>query len=200
MDEAEWRRAFANQRTRQEHEQVIPLATWEAAQSATAEVDREGPLCFGVDVHPERTSAAIAASDGRIIELIEHRDGVGWLIERAKALSEKWGGRFAVDGGGPAGTLAQDLREAGLAVVELGLGDLARGCARLYDGLADGRLTVRTSPALDLAVQGLAKRPVGDRWVWSRHTSQTDATPIMAATIALAVAPEKPFEPLAAWT
>jgi len=200
MDEMEWRRAYGNQRTRLLRERVIPEVLWVAVQSMSAEVDRKRPIVFGVDVHPDRVSAAIAVSDGRVIELVDYREGTTWVLERAKELKDRWGGRFAVDGGGPAAYIADELERAGLVVVRLSSAEVAAACARLYDSVADAKVIIRSAEALDRAVEGLAKRPVGDRFVWSRTSSTTDITPMFAATLALGVAPEKEVEPFAAWT
>lgn len=200
MDELEWRRAYGNQQTRLEAVRIIPAATWEAVQVPGAEVARDGRVSFGLDVHPDRSSAAIAASDGRVVELVAHQGGTGWVVERARSLHDRWAGSFVIDGGGPAASLAADLEGAGLSVVPLSNPDVAKACARMYDNLADGRVQIRTAPALDVAVEGLAKRPVGDRFVWDRRVSSTDITPFFAATLALGASPEREVEPLAAWT
>lgn len=200
MDEQEWRRAYGNQQTKVLTSRVIPATIWEAVQDPGAEVARDGRVHFGLDVHPERSSAAIAASDGRVLELVAHEAGTGWLVDRASTLRDRWGGRFVIDGGGPAASLVSDLEGAGLPVVQLSNAEVAKACARMYDNLADGRVTVRTAPAFDLAVEGLAKRPLGDRFVWARQVSATDITPFFAATLALGASPEREVEPLAAWT
>lgn len=185
MEEAEFRRAYGNQPTKTEHDRVIPLAVWEAVQDARAEVQRtEAPPRYGVDVSHDRTSAAIVASDGEVIELIDHREGTGWILERVQALCEKWGGSIVIDGGGPAASLGDELEQAGLFVDRLTSASYAAACARLYDSIADRRVRVRPSAALDIATAGAAKRPVGDRFVWSRATSAADVTPLVAATLA----------------
>ena len=54
----------------------------------------------------------------------------------------------------------------------------------IYNAIADGKVKFRTNVAFDAAVAGLAKRPVGDRFAWSRSTSIADITPFNAATLA----------------
>jgi hypothetical protein len=186
MEEAEFRRAYGNQPTKGKHDQVIPMAFWEAVCVSGAEVDRSSPVVFGLDVLPDRTAGAIVASDGEIVELVDHRSGVGWMVERCQELAQSWNGEFAVDGGGPAASIASDLEAVGLTVYRMANPDVIAGCAAMYDAIADHRVTVRTSPALDEAIAGLAKRPVGDRFVWSRSTSLSDITPFMAGTLAYA--------------
>lgn len=186
MNESEWRRAFGNQRTRGTAERVIPEVVWEAVQDVDAQVDREGRATFGVDVHPERGSAAIAVADAAAVGLVEHREGTGWVHERARELHDRWQGGFVFDGGGPAASLAADLEADGLPVQRLGGPEVVAACARIYDAIADARLVVRTDERINTAVAGLAKRPVGDRFVWDRRASSTDITPFMAATLAYA--------------
>jgi len=200
MDLQEWLRAYGNQATKVASERIIPEAIWQAVQDPQAEVARGRQVTFGIDVHPDRASAAIAASDGLVIELVAYESGTGWVAERARGLADRWGGRFVIDGGGPAASLAADLKAQGLVVNELSTTELAKACARMYDNLADGRVAVRSTAALDEAVAGLAKRPVGDRFIWSRNVSATDITPFVAATLALAASPEQELLPLAAWT
>lgn len=200
MDEAEFRRAYCNQRVRIDRAQVIPAILWEAVQSDSAEVNRERALAFGVDVHPDRLSAAIAASDGQVCELIEHRDGVSWLLERAQSLAERWGGRFVIEANGPAVSIADDMERAGLAVRRLTSSEMSAACARFYDAVADNTVTIRRAQVLDAAVEGLAKRPVGDRFVWDRRVSRADITPLVAVTLALGASPDRELLPLMVMT
>ncbi len=202
MEESEFRRADCNQCQRDADDRVIPEATWAAVQNARANIDRRaGRVSFGIDVHPDRGSAAIAVSDGTVVGVIEHREGTGWVRERVRQLREKWGGRFAIDGGGPAVSLADDLEQLDhIQVTRLSNAEWVAACSRMYDSLADQQVIVRTDERLDAAVQGLAKRPVGDRFVWDRRVSAADITPFVAATLALSVSPERKTEPLAAWT
>jgi hypothetical protein len=115
-------------------------------------------------------------------------------------LHDRWGGRFLVDGGGPAASIADDLISKGLPVEKLATPEWTAACARMYDNIADMRIMIRTDERLDWAVAGLAKRPVGDRFVWDRRVASTDITPFEAITLALSGSPEKEVLPLAAWT
>lgn len=199
MDEAEWRRAYGNQPTKTERERIIPAALWDAVQDDEAEVDR-GHTMFAVDVLPDRDFTAIVASDGRTLELVEHRPGTGWVVERLGRLVESWGGQVVIDGGGPAASLGDDLEAAGLKVKRLSSAEVAAACARIFDAIADARVAVVPAEPLDIAVSGLARKPVGDRFVWSRSASVTDATPFVAATLAFGTEPEKPRELFVAFT
>ena len=89
-----------------------------------------------------------------------------------------------VDGGGPAVSIADDLEAQGVAVERLNTSEVAAACACFYDAVADAKVKIRTSSAFDGAAEGLARRPVADRFLWSRSTSAGDITPIVAATLA----------------
>jgi hypothetical protein len=184
MDEAEWRRAFGNQTTKGLVDRIIPASLWEMVIDGGAEVQRNGIVVFGVDVLPDRSVASIVASDGVTVEYLDRRPGTGWIVDRMKSLTESWGGRVAIDGGGPAASVGDDLEAQGIQVERLTNADTAAACARIYDAIADRHIKVRASEPLDAAVAALVRRPVGDRFVWSRSNSLGDITPFMAATVA----------------
>lgn len=197
MEEAEWRRAYGNQRTTLEHDRVFPAVLWEAVCRPSAEVGRDADVIFALDVLPDRSFGAIVASDGQTVELIEHRPGTGWMVERAQRLLESWHGVLAIDGGGPAASIAEDLETLSVPVERMGGAEVAAACACMYDAIADAKVTFRTDGAFETAIDGLAQRPIGDRFVWSRSASRADITPFMAATLAFERATHAEVPPLA---
>ena len=197
MSDGEFRRAFCNQQTFGE-DRLIPDRIWQRVCSTDAKPN--GPYTFGIDILPDRSSAAIVVASGGTVELIDHQPGVGWIVERCQQLAREWGGTFTVDKGGPAGSIDLDLIRADLKVKALSNMDVVAACANWYDAIADGTVTVRQHDAFDAATAGLAKRPVGDRWVWARSTSATDITPIMAASLALYVSADIAPAPFAVFT
>lgn len=194
MDEAEFRRAFGNQSTKSEHDRIIPAVIWDGVVDPSAEVRREGGSpTYGVDVLPDRSRASIVASDGETVELIENRPGTGWIVERMKTLTEHWGGRAVIDGGGPAVSIGDELEAAGIDVTRLTNAEYAAAVARMYDAIADQTVRVRPAQEFDDAIAGVARKPVGDRFVWSRSTSTADITPLVAATLAFSGSREPDF-------
>jgi hypothetical protein len=185
MPEGEFRRAFLNQRTTSD-ERVIPVAMWLAVQDATVEPD--SPLVLGFDVNPERSAAAIGVSDRVCVELIEHRRGIGWAIDRLVELAEKWNAPVVLDAAGPAGPFLHDLTARGVRVVEVAGREMVQACGSFFDEIADARLKVRPHAELDSAVAGAARRPVGDAWAWARRSSDVDISPLVAVTLARWVA------------
>lgn len=163
---------------------VLARETWEQVQDR--EAAPSGRLSFGVDVLPDRSAASIGSSAGDAVELVDQRGGTAWLVARCVELAGRWGGRFVVDGGGPAASVADDLTDAGLEVVRLSGPEVAAACGRMFDAVVAGQVRVRPSVQLDAAVAGAAKKKVGDRFVWHRERSGADVTPLVAVTLAFA--------------
>lgn len=190
MQDGEYRRAFGNQRVSGGGERVIPHEFWDRAQSPGAEPN--GPLLFGVDVLDDRSAGAVAVVGGDVVEVVDHRPGTAWMVDRVREVVRRQGGSVVVDGGGPAAPIADELERVGVRVKRLTRPQVADACARMYDALADDKVRFRiTHTPLDEgladAVDGLAKQPMGDRFVWSRKASTKDVTPFFAATVAFGV-------------
>lgn len=150
------------------------------------------PVVFAFDVSPDRRKAAIVAAgarpDGlRHVEVIDHRHGTGWLVERLVELVDRHSpAAVACDGLGPAASLAGELERAGVrGVVLLSTDEYAKACGGLFDMVEQRTLRHLGTSELRDAVKGAARRPLGERWAWSRKTSTVDITPLVAATVAL---------------
>lgn len=180
----EFRRAYGNIPGRSE-ERIIPAVTWDAVNGPKHA--GKGRMTFAVDVNEDRSAAAIVAvSSDRVVELVEHRPGLSWLLERCAEIDQNHSGAtWAVDSSGPAGSLAADLNRKIGAVSELKAGELTKASAAFYDAVADATIRVRRHPALDDAVSGAARRVSGDSWAWSRKAGSSDSSPLVAASVAL---------------
>lgn len=182
MSDSEFRRGFGNQWTATEHERVIPLAVWEKVCDPLAAP--KGQLQFGLDALPDLSAGAISSCGSGEIELIDHQAGTSWLVDRGEALAKNWGGVIVIDGGGPAAPAGDELERRGVKVLRRTNPEVASAAMTIYNAIADGKVKFRTNAAFDAAVAGLAKRPVGDRFAWSRSTSIADITPFNSATLA----------------
>jgi phage terminase large subunit-like protein len=174
---AEFKRAYGNIPTAGADE-VIPEPVWRRVCDARSTV--EGRLVYGVAVSQDRSSAAIAVADpsGRV-ELIRHEPGVAWVVEAANTLRHP--GEVVLDSGGPAGALADSITGCrGLTAREV-----VQACGAMFDAIVEAAgVRVMPHPALDAAVRGVAKRQVGDAFVWSRKGSSEDVAPFEAVTLA----------------
>lgn len=196
MEGREYRRAFGNlfvERVREAS--PIPWDLYEQCQSTTAAPS--GELRIGLDVTEDRRSASIAVCGNGVVELVGHDQGVGWAVQACKDARARWGGEIVVDGNGPAAPVADDLEREGIPVTRLSNGEVIAACGRVYDAVADGKVVFRRSDrsgSMDAAVKGLAKKPAGDRFAWSRSASTEDITPWFAATLAFAHSGDAPLD------
>jgi len=173
--------------------QVIPEAAWRAIQDENSEP--VGQVAFGVHVSPDRSWAAIGVAgrraDGRLhVEVVDHRPGTRWVVERAKQLVERWSPcALTIDAAGPAGSLIADLEAAGLTVTKPTARDVGHGFGQFMDAAlpAEGEPTLRVMPhpGLDAAVAGAATRRLGDARAWDARAAGVDICPLVAVTHAL---------------
>ena len=160
------------------------------------------PLAFAVDVDPEMKTATIAAAWHRpepdnprevrtVLEIPRgcSREGTGWVISRLVELRRQWrpiGICFPKNG--PAAGLADAAESAGIEVVRATSGDEAEAFAQVITAIKNRQvchLGKEQAPALWSAIAAAETRVVGDGGhAWSRRDSESDITPIVAATLA----------------
>jgi hypothetical protein len=164
---------------------VIPLVVWQRVCGPGVHVEGSG-LVLGVAVSNDRSSSSIAVADrSGNVELIDCQGGTGWVIERANELAKKWRAKVVLDGGGPAGALADNIKRCR----SLNSAQAIKATGAFFDAVVEmNGIQVRTDPLLDAAVEGAVKKEVGDRFVWSRIASTENITPLEAATLAWAEA------------
>lgn len=168
--------------------QVIGEDAWRAL--AAADSTPSDPVAFAIDMTPERSHAAIAVAGewrgGTHVEVVDHRPGTGWILERARELHERWQPRcWVIDPAGPAGSLIADLEEAlGVEVVQTKGRDVAAACGQFYDAVAEQTLSHLDQAPLAAALAGAQKRVLGDAWAWARRIVSVDISPLVAATLA----------------
>jgi hypothetical protein len=187
---------------------IIPAEVWAACDDV--ESRPTGPVCFALDVSPDRASATIvmaAESDrgGVHVEITgndvvyDHRPGTGWVVERAVELQQRWGGKVAVAKGSPAWSLKEDLEAAKVDLLPISTEEHSQACGDLYDAVNEARLRHVGQVELDAAVAGADRRYYGDAWLWSRRTSSVDISPLVAVTLAHWVAQKRQRKPKIHW-
>ncbi|WP_406056243.1 terminase [Streptomyces sp. NBC_01077] len=170
--------------------QVIGEDAWRALADPKSTPPKGGPLAFAIDATPERSHAAIVVAGpwrgGTHVEVIEHRPGMGWIVERAKELHARHKPRcWVVDAGGPAGSLIQDLAdELGVEVVQPKAREIAAATGQFYDAVAEQSISHLDQAPLAVALAGAQKRPLGDAWAWARRGVGVDISPLVAVTLA----------------
>jgi hypothetical protein len=171
---------------------VIRAADWD--RLADSESTFEGTPVFAIDCSPGGKWAAIAAAGRRAdgvphVEIVEHRGGTGWLVERARELHEKYEpGAWLLDPGGPAGAVVVELEGAGLPLRFVTGREYAGACGAFLAEVTDAsRVGLRHlgDPVLDAAVSAGRRRDVGDGgWAWGRKNSEVNIAPLVAVTLA----------------
>jgi hypothetical protein len=187
-----------------DHEPVIPIERWQA------NMDRESRsgsnLVFAFDVTPDRTSGSISSmstnpATGRgHLEVIENKNGVGWIPGRLDALRRKHKpAKIVVNPASPAGSLITECEGLGMELHQPTGREAAQACGSFYDAAMEGdKFRHVDQPLLNLALGAADKRPYGkDGWTWWQ-VDQTDITPLTASTLALlgyqVVLAEKPVQ------
>lgn len=165
-------------------EQIISPAAWETCRQPNAE--RGDRVEYALDASPDLKSAAISASDGRVVLVLEHHPGFKWVTAALRDILIDRPGRVWLDPRSPAGALIVDLDEAGIEHEPVSAADHAQACGAFLGACeaADGSLVHYGQPALDAAAEGATRRPYGDSWAWNRRTSAVDISPLVSVTIA----------------
>jgi hypothetical protein len=168
---------------------VISLELWERLTDKGSEpID---PLCFALDVSPDRDHACIAVSGTRTdgfhhIEIVEHRSGTGWVVDRLAELSEKHDPLAVLcDERGPAASLVAELLDRHVPVQTVKAAEYAQSCGSFFDTVEQEKVRHLAQPPLKAALRGVKTRPLGDAWAWGRKKSTVDITPLVAVTLAL---------------
>ena len=174
--------------------QVIREPDWSAAEDPKSQI--VGQISIAVDVNPSHTYSAVAVAgrtaEGNLhVEVIEHKPGTGWAVDRVRRLAARWGTAcVVVDAGAPAGALIAGLEEAGIEVAKPGAREMAHACGQFLTAVTgDGDGGPRTlrhlgQGELTAAVAGAIKRPLGNAWAWDRRGVNIDICPLVAVTLA----------------
>lgn len=166
---------------------VIAEEPWRALTDPSSEPS--DPVVFAIDATPERSHAAIGVAgesgDQTHLEVVDHRPGIKWVVDRAVELVSRWdAGPVIVDEGGPAGSLIPDLIAAGIEVRSPKVREIAHACGQFYDAVTEQTLVHLDQANLAVALAGAEQRPLSDAWAWARKSENVDISPLMAVTLA----------------
>ncbi len=168
--------------------QVIPTEVWDNCVDPKSKPVKK--LVLAVDVAPSRDRAAVAVaglrSDDKVhVELYDQREDMAWLVDW---LVDKYKNNpisaVVIDAKSPAASLISDLRKKRVRVSVTNVDGMTNACAQFYDAAHSGKLVHTGQPQLTKSLNSARKREVGDRWAWNRKTTDSDITPIVAATLA----------------
>jgi hypothetical protein len=194
----------------EEREPKLPVDAWERTVGEPPEmVPGEITLAFDVSLDGEWASIAIGANDLRspYVELVEHRQGTGWLAGRLVELIHRWQPTaVGCNGAGPAGSqvgpVLVAMREAGISadlLHQLSAQEYKQACGGFYLDVVEERLVRPAGQTpLDTAGGDATERTLGDAWAWDIRSATVPISPLVAVTIARALLPterSKPKEP-----
>lgn len=204
MDPAEFDRAYLN-RTRKKvppPDTNVPATAWPGLAD-DASIPRQPYLALAVDVSQDRAFSSIGVAsqreDGRMhLELVDRRPGTDWVVPAVSRLAQLWSPVAVAIGstGTPAGSLIDDLVEAGVTVPEdkdkphrghlaiVRTNDFVEACGQMADAMTQGTARHRDQVDLTAAVSGARSRRVGDAWVLDRTASLADVSPFVTVTLA----------------
>lgn len=185
----------------------FPVDAWDKGKDEKSRIADDSELWFGVDLAADRTHASIAVCGKRKddmfhVELAEYRSGTGWLIGWFQNAAPNYPGGMKValqSKGAPIASMMDVIAAVdGVEIVECSGKDVAGWCGRLWDAVAASDEDTEvdavpvyhiTQPALDLAANIAATRPMGDgAWAWDRNKSMEDISPLVAVTMAFGAA------------
>jgi hypothetical protein len=167
---------------------VFSLEHWDENEDLAAEIT--GQLVFAFDVAPDRSSSAVAVAgrraDGRVhVEIAEHQRGTRWLVPWLIERNQRHTPTAIICSGSPiTGSLVPDLENVGVMVTVLNATEYGQACVALVDAVEEGTMTHLGTRELRDAIKGAAKRNLGDSWAWSRKSSSTDISPLVAGSLA----------------
>lgn len=188
----------------------FPNGSWAKTQVLRVERDKKRPAVYCVDLSHDRTMASIAIAfwdtEGRKrVEIAARRAGTDWVIPWLKSSKRRVKPDFVTlqTRGAPVSSMRKAFEDAHIDLVEWGGSDLAGWTGQFYDcirrAVADDdaviTLTHGAQPALDIAANSAAIKPLGDGWTIDRKNSPEDAAPLMAVIGALGLLNSNPEPP-----
>ena len=185
-----------------EQVRVISAAAWEACYTGQTRVPRPAPgtCVLGYDVAPDGSAASIVCvwrDDAGVghLKVMEHGRGHTWMPDVLRKLSTKLRAPIAYDSIGPNIAVAETLsrRPPRPKLAPANMRQMQARCAQLLAEIGDRTLRHEGEVPLDEAVEGAAKRSIGEGgWVWGRRASTADISALIACTVALGAVDELP--------
>jgi len=169
---------------------VITKKWFEATADKTDQPPRVMAPVFAIEVAPDRSSAAISVCgkrpDGFIgVQVIEHREGTKWLVDRVQAINTKWQPKaWIIDKRAATNTVITELERAGIPLETIGAQQVAEASGQFYDGFRDDLIRHYNQSNLRAALAAVDKRKLSESWAFDRLNSAVDQSPTMSAAFA----------------
>lgn len=182
-------------------DQSVFPSEWWAETADPYLIPPPGGLVVSFDVNYDPAGAAIAAAfptdAGWHVDVVEYQGGqsVLWLVKTLRDLiANRRPLAVASAGGGPARAVMPEIeglcKDRLIPFRTLSVQDLGAAAGYFADGLRQRTLSHGISPMLDIAVAGARAKETGDLWRFDRKAMRVDASPLIAASVALFAAQE----------
>jgi hypothetical protein len=199
MEPAEFARAYGNipDRAGQKANLTAFRDQWPSRADESSQV--QGEVAVGLAIAPDLAWASIAVGGRRADglghgELIEHRPGTAWLVDRVMELAGKWDPCAVVlNPSKLAAAVEKELIERGLKTKPepgqrrlhvVGGREYASACVALVKDVADDRWRHLGQPPLNDAVAGVVTRKLADLWAFDAKDAGVVMSPLEAVTLA----------------
>jgi hypothetical protein len=187
LDEA--RRAYGNIWTTSVS-RIIPEAAWAACEDLESTI--VGPVRLAADASPNMTDpmGVVTASGRNVVgnvhsEVLAHRPGIGWIPRYLEETQQRNRDVLSVrvDPVGPLRAVLPDIQNLSYVPVFVTDERLAASSAgRFLADVMEAHVAHLGQPSLNDAVDGAAKRQLGDSWAWTRRHSSADVCPLVSAS------------------
>ena len=159
------------------------------------------PWALGVDMSHGREISVHACwmVDGRAhLEEVWSGIDVAAAVEWLQSAVSGYRCEVVIDDVSPAAQMIPELKARRVTVRRSTARDMAKGCGLFETRLHAGTIRHRGQRSLTNAVMGAQKRPISDAggWGWDRRDSSAAIHPVVAATLALLGAAERPRPPV----
>ncbi|QDF19513.1 terminase large subunit [Arthrobacter phage Kumotta] len=167
---------------------LFAAADWDAGRKEARPEDL-AISALAVAVSMDLAHSAIVAGsvdgDGNVwVKGLHYGPGTRGVVDRCVEWQAAFGADVVLDGRGPGAVLIPHLEKAGVRLHIASTGDVLDAFANLETKVRDGEFFFVDSPEIDDAAVGAVRRPVGDRFALGRKKSESDISPLEAASLA----------------
>jgi hypothetical protein len=172
------------------HQAVVKSSVWQELADVGPHFDAI-PDALAVDMSHDRhiSISACWVEDGssHIEEVwagIDTRAAEAWIVQ---AVRRKRRMPVVIDAMSPANNMIPNLRNKRVLVNQTNAVDMAKACGTFLDAIESDTLTHGGQEAIDEALEGARKRPIGTAggWGWDRKDQTVNIAPLVSATLAL---------------
>ena len=198
-DLSAWRRSILNLETATDST-IIEISIWDALENHEAPRPFPKNVSIAFDIARDRSASTIYAAwqDGENtrLEAVATGEGTAWVTPMLTHLAEKGYAGIYCDPAGSTRTLFQDLKDAGIPIIDLSTREYATACQLFLDRVKDGSISHDGSPEIRAALQAVETRNLAGVTAWDGAKSPEPIDALRAATVALWASSQPKYDPI----